>query len=205
MFLAALGSIKVPAVFVNGLSVWCADSKIYSAQISILDISSSKPSYAGMHFPWNGLLESLLYSPPLPSLTEKGVHEMVTVERVLLGSGTSVLQNPVHILLEEWRCREGKGENTENNLWQEIHQVDRKYTKDFSTSLLSLCSALWAEPAPPHPQICLQTLYFKTDMDTVYKKYAAKALPRPRSPSVIDKTELECLVWVLFMIIILTW
>lgn len=125
--------------------------------------------------------------------------------RVLLGSGTSVLQNPVHILLEEWRCREGKGENTENNLWQEIHQVDRKYTKDFSTSPLSLCSALWAEPAPPHPQICLQTLYFKTDMDTVYKKYAAKALPRPRSPPVIDKTELECLVWVLFMIIILTW
>lgn len=54
----------MPAVFVNGLSVWCADSKIYSAQISILDISSqSKPSYAGMHFPWNGLLESFLYSP----------------------------------------------------------------------------------------------------------------------------------------------
>ena len=38
VFFAALGSIKVPRVFVNGLPVWCTDSKIYAAQISILYI-----------------------------------------------------------------------------------------------------------------------------------------------------------------------
>ena len=158
-----------------------------------------------MRFPRNGLLESFLYSLPLLSFRERSWRDGRHSESVArLGiSVYSMLQNPQHILLEESRCREDRGENTENNLSQETHPIDWQYTKDFSTSPLSFCSSIWAEPPLP-PKYAFK-LYFKTDMDAVYKKHAAKPLPRCHSPQVINKSDLECLVWVLFRILILTW